>query len=362
MSVQRVSFYVLLVLVTVAFIAIMLPFYSAIFWAVVLVIVFFPLHVRLEALLGGRRNMAAALSVLICLCLVIIPGLFILRSLVQQGNNIYQRIQSGEIDLPGLLQKLQDALPVFIQDRLRELELNGFGELWNSISSGVMQGGSFFAGHALSVGQNALQFVVAFGIMLYLLFFLFRDGRSLTRTIRTALPLSDIHTTRFAAKFISVVRATVRGNIIIAIIQGAIGGSAFWALGLQPALLWGVLMSFLSLLPAVGSAMVWVPAVIYLVLTGALIKAAILTSVGVLVIGMIDNILRPPLVGKETRLPDYVVLISTIGGISLIGINGFVIGPLIAALFIAAWGIFAEEQSGTHIMMPQEERKPKLII
>jgi predicted PurR-regulated permease PerM len=136
----------------------------------------------------------------------------------------------------------------------------------------------------------------------------------------------------------------VRGNIIIAIIQGSIGGIAFWALGVEPALLWGVLMSFLSLLPAVGAALIWVPTAIYLALAGFWVKAIVLVAVGALVIGLVDNLLRPSLVGRETKLPDYVVLISTIGGISLLGINGFVIGPLIAALFIAAWGIFVEEE------------------
>ncbi len=345
MPVQRISFYVLLVLVSLAFVAVVLPFYSAIFWAVVLAIIFFPLHVKLEAGLGGRHpNIAAGLSVLVCVCLVIIPGLIILSSLIQQGNNLYQRIDNGEIDVRRLLQQLQDALPIFLQDRIRTLELTGFAELRDRVSGALMQGGSFFAGRALSLGQNTLQFFVAFGVMLYLLFFLFRDGRSLARAVRTAVPLSEAHTRRFSAKFTSVIRATVRGNVIIAIIQGAIGGVAFWALGVEPALLWGVVMSFLSLLPAVGAALVWIPTAIYLALAGFWLKAVILVAIGVLVIGLVDNFLRPPLVGKETKLPDYVVLISTIGGISLIGINGFVIGPLIAALFIAAWGILMEEQ------------------
>lgn len=344
MPVHRISFYVLLILVSIAFIAVVLPFYSAIFWAVVLAIIFFPVHARLESGLGGYSNMAAALSVVICLCLVIIPGLIVLSSLIQQGNHLYQRIDNGEIDVRRLLQQFQAALPLFVQDWLRTLELNGFDELWRRISGTLMQGGSFFAGRALSFGQNTLEFFVTFGVMLYLLFFLFRDGRSLARLVRSATPLNDEHTRRFASKFTSVIRATVRGNVIIALIQGSIGGVAFWALGVEPALLWGVLMSFLSLLPAVGSALVWVPTAAYLALSGFWIKAVILVAVGVLVIGLVDNLLRPRLVGKETRLPDYVVLISTIGGISLLGINGFVIGPLIAALFIAAWGIFVEEQ------------------
>lgn len=344
MPLQRISFYVLLVLVTIAFVAVVLPFYSAILWAVVLAIIFFPLHLRMEALLGGRKNAAAALSVLICLCVVIIPGLVVLSSLVQQGNLLYQRIDNGEIDVRRFFQELQETLPLFVRSWLERIELDGFGALQDRISPALMQGGGFFAGRALSFGQNTLQFFVTFGVMLYLLFFVFRDGQLLARAVRKALPLSDAHTLRFASKFTAVIHATVRGNIIIAIIQGSIGGVAFWFLGVEPALLWGVLMSFLSLLPAVGAALIWMPAAVYLTLAGFWLRAIVLVAVGALVIGLVDNLLRPPLVGRETKLPDYVVLISTVGGISLVGINGFVIGPLVAALFIAAWGIFVEEE------------------
>jgi predicted PurR-regulated permease PerM len=346
MLVQRVSFYVLLVLVTLAFIAVLVPFYSAVFWAVVFAIIFFPLYSRLERMLGGRRNIAAALTVLICLCLVILPGLAILSSLIQEGASVYQRIASGEIDLGRMVNEVLGAMPVFIQERVRSFETLGFEQVRERFSSSLMQGGSFFAGRALTFGQNTLEFFVAFGLMLYLLFFLFRDGRSLAASIRNAAPLSDDHTSQFMAKFASVVRATVRGNIIIAIAQGAIGGITFWFLGVQPALLWGVLMVILSLVPAVGAALVWIPTAIYLAVTGEVMKAAVIVAVGVFVIGLIDNLLRPPLVGKETKLPDYVVLISTVGGIALVGVNGFVIGPLIAALFISAWSLFAKERQG----------------
>ncbi|NTH49294.1 AI-2E family transporter [Agrobacterium rhizogenes] len=349
MPLQRFCFYVLLVMVTAAFIAVVLPFYSAIFWAMVFAIIFFPLHAQIEAACGKRKNTAAALSVLICLCLVIVPGLVILSSLIQQGNLLYDRIESGEIDVRRVLQRGQEILPSFVRDRLQALEINGFDEFQGRISSALMQGGGFFAGRAWNLGQNTLQFFITFGVMLYLLFFMFRDGRFLAATIRRALPLSAAHTRRFTSKFTSVVRATVRGNIIIAIVQGSIGGIVFWVLGVEPALLWGVLMSFLSLLPAVGAALIWVPTAAYLAVAGLWTKTIVLVVVGVLVIGLVDNLLRPILVGKETRLPDYVVLISTIGGMSLLGINGFVIGPLIAALFIAAWGIFMEERISSRV-------------
>lgn len=345
MSIQRTSFYVLLAFVTIAFVWLLLPYYSAVFWAVILAIIFFPVHRRLERMLRGRSGIAALLTVLLCICLVILPAMVILGSLIQEGTSLYQRISSNEIDLNAYLTRIQEAMPTFVDNWLSSLRLGGFAELRERISTGFMQAGQSIAGSVLSVGQNTLQFFISFGIMLYLLFFLFRDGAALGRTIRHAIPLRDDYTRQFVDKFAAVVRATVKGNIIIAMLQGTIGGIAFWALGIEAALLWGVVMTFLSMLPAIGAALVWVPAAIWLFLIGAWLKGLMLVLIGVLIIGLIDNLLRPPLVGKGTRMPDYVVLISTVGGISLFGINGFVIGPLIAALFIAAWSLFAEQQN-----------------
>jgi predicted PurR-regulated permease PerM len=181
--------------------------------------------------------------------------------------------------------------------------------------------------------------MVSFGVMLYLLFFLLRDGPQISRLIMRAIPLSEPQKQHLLRKFTTVARATVKGNIAVAAVQGALGGLIFWILGIQGAQLWGVLMAFLSLVPAVGGALVWGPVAIYFLLTGDIGKGSILTGFCVVVIGTVDNVLRPILVGKDTRMPDWVVLISTLGGMALFGINGFVIGPLIAALFIASWDL-----------------------
>jgi predicted PurR-regulated permease PerM len=181
--------------------------------------------------------------------------------------------------------------------------------------------------------------------MVYLAFFLLRDGSALVELIIRALPLGDERERLLFAKFAEVTRATVKGNLLIAIIQGALGGLIFWILGISGALLWGVVMAIVSLLPAVGAALVWVPAAIYLAAIGDIFEAAILTTFGVVVIGLADNLLRPVLVGRDTKLPDYIVLLSTLGGIVMFGVNGFVMGPLVAALFMAFWGIFIREFS-----------------
>jgi predicted PurR-regulated permease PerM len=180
--------------------------------------------------------------------------------------------------------------------------------------------------------------------MLYLLFFLLRDGAALSRRMRDAIPLKTGYLRNLSGKFTTVIRATVKGNIVMAAIQGVLGGLAFWFLGIHAPVLWAVLMAFLSLLPAVGAGLVWGPVALYLLAMGETWQGIGLVVYGVLVIGMVDNVLRPLMVGKDTKLPDYLVLISTLGGMALFGLNGFVIGPLIAAMFLAVWDIFAHEQ------------------
>ena len=143
-------------------------------------------------------------------------------------------------------------------------------------------------------------------------------------------------------KFATVVRATVKGNIVVAAVQGALGGVIFWVLGVEGALLWGVMMALMSLIPLLGSGVVWLPVALYLLATGAITKGVVLILFCVFVIGLIDNLLRPILVGRDTRMPDYMVLLSTVGGLSVFGINGFIVGPVIAAMFFAAWDIFSE--------------------
>jgi len=197
----------------------------------------------------------------------------------------------------------------------------------------------------LNIGQNTFDFMVGFVVMLYLLFFLLRDGVALARRIRDAIPLAADHKRELFDKFATVIRATVKGNILVAMSQGALGGLIFAFLGIPGAVLWGVVMAVLSLLPAVGASLVWGPVAIYFFSTGAIWQGVVLSAFGVLVIGLVDNILRPILVGKDTKMPDYLVLLSTLGGLAVFGLNGFVIGPVIAAMFMAVWGIFAPSAS-----------------
>jgi predicted PurR-regulated permease PerM len=178
--------------------------------------------------------------------------------------------------------------------------------------------------------------------MLYLTYFLLRDGDSMGAKFKAAVPLRPAIRDSLFQHFVVVVRATIKGTVVVAIIQGLLGGLIFWALGVEGALLWGVVMGLFSLVPAVGTAIVWIPVAGFLLATGSIWEGAVLVFCGVFVIGLVDNLLRPILVGQDTRMPDFLVLIATLAGIELFGLNGFIIGPVIAALFLAVWNIVTE--------------------
>ncbi|WP_369987203.1 AI-2E family transporter [Pseudomonas xanthosomatis] len=340
-ALQNKALTVLLALVTIAFIWILLPYYGAIFWAVILAILFAPLQRQLLLRFERRRNLATAATLLVCLLIAILPVIVISALLVQEGATLYQRIESGQLDIAGYIERGKDMLPAYAQHALDRMGMGNLDGLRDKITKWATQGSQFLAGQAFSFGQGTFDFLVSFGIMLYLLYFFLREGAELARKVRQAVPLPEQQKRRLQLKFKRVVRATVKGNLLVAITQGALGGFIFWVLGIPSALVWAVLMAFLSLLPAVGAGIVWAPVAAYFLLTGATWQGIVLTAFGVLVIGLVDNLLRPILVGKDTRMPDYLILVSTLGGLAVFGLNGFVIGPLIAALFISSWAIFA---------------------
>ncbi|MDH6590908.1 putative PurR-regulated permease PerM [Variovorax sp. TBS-050B] len=337
---QRGVFLALLAVVTVAFFWVLMPFFGAVLWGVSLAILFTPLYKWLLRKMPGKHNAAALSTLAICLFIVILPLTMIGVSLVQEVTQVTQKIRSGQINFAAYFQQILNAMPQSLRSIFDRFAL-GDMEAWQTrISAGAAQGSQLIASQALTIGQNTFDFLVSFFVMLYLLYFLVRDGASLSKTMREAVPLAQPHTEYLLNKFTTVIRATVKGNVAVAIAQGTIGGLAFWFLGVQGALLWAVLMAFLSLLPAVGAALIWAPVAVYFLATGHFWQGGVLIFVGVFVIGLVDNILRPVLVGKDTQMPDYIVLMSTIGGMAIFGINGFVIGPVIAALFMAAWSLF----------------------
>jgi len=332
-------FLALLILVSVAFALVIQPFFAAILWAVVAAILFAPLNDRLRARLNGGRNRAASLTLLLIVLLVIVPAIVLAVALIQEGTFVYNRIQSGDIDFADIFEQFRASLPGWATGLLDRSGLTNLNAVQEMLDGSLRASFRTLAGQALQIGQGAFSFLVALSVMLYLTFFMLRDGESLARRVSEAAPLRWQAREALVQQFVVVVRAMIKGSIVVAIVQGLIGGLVFWMLGISGALLWGVMMGFFSLLPAIGTGLVWVPVALYLVVSGALLKAAILIFSGLFIIGLVDNLLRPALVGRETRIPDYVVLISTLGGIELFGFSGLIVGPMIAALFISVWNI-----------------------
>ncbi|WP_077049303.1 AI-2E family transporter [Pseudomonas sp. KK4] len=341
-TLQNKSLTILLGVVSIAFVWILLPFYGAVFWAVILGILFAPMQRRLQLKLGWQRNLTSLLTLSICLVIAILPVIIISVLLVQEGATVYQRIESGELDIAGYVAQFKHSLPPYFQHLMDRFGLGGLDSMREKIVKSAMTESQALATQAFSFGQGTFDFIVGFFIMLYLLFFFLRDGAELARKMRAAIPLEEQQKRRLQLKFNRVVRATVKGNLLVAITQGALGGAIFWFLDIPSALLWAVLMAFLSLLPAVGAGIVWAPVAAFFLFTGAIWQGVVLGLFGVFVIGLVDNVLRPILVGKDTKMPDYMILISTLGGLAIFGLNGFVIGPLIAALFMSSWAIFLE--------------------
>ena len=336
------GFLALILFITLAFAWLIAPFYSAILWGLIAAIVGEPVYRRLAARFGGRRNLAATLTLLLILALVIVPAILIGISLVQEAASIYIKLESGEIDLARIFQQLRDALPPWAHELAGTSGMSDLQTAREMLGSSIATGLQSIASRALIFSQGALNFIASLGAMLYLTFFLLRDGENLGEQIKAAVPLRPDLRDALVHHFVVVIRATMKGTIVIAILQGSVGGLIFWLLGIDGALLWGLMMAAFSLIPAVGTGIVWAPVAIYLLVTGAIWEGVTLAFCGFFVIGLIDNLLRPVLVGHDARMPEFVVLITTIAGLKLMGLNGVIVGPVIAALFIAVWKIATE--------------------
>ena len=351
---ERRAFLTLLVLVTIVFGLLLRPFLVPLLWACIIAVLFHPVQLRLEQRWGSRPNTIALVTLLGCVVLVVIPVLLLLASFLQQGLALFQQIESGELQPGKYLEQIRKAFPA-LQELLERLGID-VGTLRENAGKAAVTASQFLARNALAFGQGAFGFVLQLALMLYVAFFLLRDGQALVDLLVHALPIGDERERHLLQKFVEVARATVKGNLLVALVQGSLGGFIFWVLDLPAPLLWGVVMILLSLIPVVGAGIVWLPAALYLYAVGRWTEATVLIAYGVLIIGLADNLLRPILVGRDTKLPDWMVLLSTLGGISLVGLNGFVVGPLIAVLFVAFWQIFSREfNPGTQLLAAEED-------
>lgn len=340
---ERRVFLVLLVVMTLLFLYVLKPFFGPILWACVLAVMFKPLQKKLFGAMGNRPNLSSFVTLLIAVVICVVPLLFIIRSFYHQATDLYGMFQSGQIDIRKYIDAFNEKWPA-IRDFLARFGFDP-AAVSGQVTKALSSVGGFVASHAMQVVQGTARFFIGLFLMLYLSFFLLKDGGRLTGLVIKALPMGDRRERMVFARFTEMVRAMVKGTLVIACVQGLLGGLIFWILGIRGPVLWGVVMAVTSMIPVLGTWIVWLPFAVYLLITPLWYKGLILALFGIFVIGLIDNFLRPRLVGRETKVPDWVVLFSTLGGLVAFGINGFIIGPIVAALFLTFWDIFARDFS-----------------
>jgi len=337
----RTAFVLLLVAaVTALFLAVAWPFLKPLLLGALLAGLFHPLYRWITRLLGGRPSLGAAVTLVVLLVLGLGPLSVFLGIVVQQALTVSDQA------IPWLSQHLGAASTYNVHEWLvrRFPSLAEYipsqEQLLQQVGTAAKTAGAFLVNFAASMTALTATFLLNLFVMLYAMFFFFRNGHTILERIFYYLPLNDEDETQMLARFTSITRATVKGTLVIGAIQGALAGVAFWVAGIDGAALWGTVMTILSIIPGIGAPLVWVPVVIVLFLNGQYLTATLLLVWCAAVVGTIDNFLRPVLVGRDAKMPDLLILIGTLGGLFLFGPIGFIVGPIICGLFLTVWDIY----------------------
>ncbi|MFP4350878.1 MAG: AI-2E family transporter [Thermodesulfobacteriota bacterium] len=346
MNKEAINKWVLLLLVlfiSALFLSMIRQFLMAIFLAAIFSAVFYPVYFRLSEMFKGRQGLASITTVILIILVVLIPLAGLIGIITAQAVKVGTLIKpwmERQMSQPQTLTTLVESVP-FVRDfeLIEKIEpyrreiLSRLGEVVSGISS-------FLVNKLSSITFGTVNFFLMTFIMLYTMFYFFVDGDTLLRKILYYLPLQNTDERRMLDRFTSVTRATMKGTLVIGILQGGLAGLSFAAAGIPSSVFWGTLMTVLSVIPGIGSAVIWVPAAVVLVITGHVAKAIGLALFCALVVGSLDNFLRPVLVGKDTQMHELMIFFGTLGGLLMFGIPGFIIGPIIAALFVTVWDIY----------------------
>ena len=329
----------LVVFISAIFLSMIQSFLMAIFLAGIFSALARPIYLRLDKLLNGRHSLASILTLLLIIIVVLLPLAALTGVVTDQAIKVSQSAMpwvKDQINQRGAFSEFLSTLPYY--DKIAphsELIMRKVGEMVGSISE-------FLINRLSSVTIGAVNFLFMLFVWLYTMYFFLLDGEKLLEKILYYLPLQDHDEQQMLERFTSVTRATLKGSAVIGILQGGLAGVAFWAVGIPSATFWGVIMVVLSIIPSVGTALVWLPAAVILGFGGAIGKAVGLFVFCAVVVGSVDNLLRPILVGKDTQMHELMIFFGTMGGIFMFGMVGVIIGPIIAALFVTIWEIYGQ--------------------
>jgi predicted PurR-regulated permease PerM len=345
----RITFLILLILLLYQLGLILTPFFMPIMWAIILTRLTYPVHQRLLSWSGGRENLSATLMTLGIVFVAILPAVYLVTLGVQEAIGAYQWVaewvQGGGLKrLPELFFQLP-VIGKFSQELIGRAVVT-IGDLQGSILEGGKAVSGFLIAQAGNVAKNTLAFVADFLIMLFTLFFLHRDGHRLYGILYQAVPLEPDHKAAIIERLNRTVGAVVKGTLLTAMAQGAVAGITYALLGVPFPVFLGGLTALLALVPVGGTALVWGPLAVYLLVTGSIWKGLILLAVGGGLVGLMDNILQPWLIGSKAELPLLFLFFATIGGIAYFGFIGLFLGPIILGIVLAAFEIYREEFVG----------------
>lgn len=341
---RRTFMGLMVVAVTIAFVAVTKSFLMTMLLGAIFSAILYPVYRRVLGWCRGRAALASAVTLILTAAIVVVPFVVFVGVLVNQAVHVSQNAMpwiQEQINNPSQLMKRIESIPGFENvEPYREQILTKLGELVGSI-------GSFVVSKLSDFTKGTLAFLLQFIILLYSMFFFLMSGTSVLKQVLVHLPLSRRESELIGDRLVSVTRAALASTVLIGIIQGLMGGFAFWVAGIKGAVFWGTVMAVMSMIPGVGAGIVWLPACIYLILSDRIAAGMLLLAFCAVILSSVDNVLRPRIVGKGTNLPQLVVLVSTLGGIMLLGPVGLIVGPVIAALFITIWNIYSDFVGGS---------------
>lgn len=324
----------MIIILAIALIYVIRPFIYPIFWAAVIAVIFYPVANKLT-IKTKMPNLSSALTLLIVILVIIIPASILSMLVVNESINLYKSV--SQENLAQTVAGIGDWLSSTpVAPYLKTIESNGMTHIANAAKTISL----FIFENVKNITQSSFRFFFMLFIMFYTLFFFLRDGKKILNRLMHLSPLGNKYENMLYERFTSTARATLKGIFLVGGIQGTLGGLLFFAVGIPGALIWGLIMVALSIIPAVGCSIIWLPTGIAMLLMGNIWQGLTILLFGGLVISTIDNLIRPSLVGKDIQMHPLLVLFSTLGGIFLFGISGFVIGPVIAALFTAVISIY----------------------
>jgi len=340
---QDVFLLVLVVTISVVFLLMIRHFLIAVLLAGIFAGIGHPLYRRILRWVKGRKAPASVATILLLLLLIVGPLSGFLGIVAAQAVQVMQSArpwierQIGQADQLG---QLLERIPLVNRIPGIDQLIPDPQEITAKVGEAATRTGTFLVNSIAAATRGTMTFFLNLFVMLYAMFFFLIDGRRILARILYYIPLSSEDEARLVERFVSVSRATIKGSLLIGIVQGSMAGVGFWVAGIPGAAFWGTVMAVLSIIPALGAPLVWAPAVLYLLVTGKVFTGIALLAWCGAIVGTADNFLRPRLIGKDTKMSDLLVLLSTLGGLILFGAMGFILGPIVAALFVTVWDLY----------------------